>query len=167
MQNEADKRSQRTHEAILRAFAVLVFERRYDAIRVGDLVAAAGVGRATFYEHFRGKDAVLLAMMEPILLPLAGAATGRASKVQVRAMLEHVWQHRGIGRLVLGATGAKLQRRLAVMIQARLSGPVPMRAAAAAGAQLIMLRMWIAGEASCSADVLAQQMLDCATLAQG
>ena len=166
MKGGPDKR-ERTRSAILRAFTALVFERRYEAIRIGDVVAAAGVGRATFYEHFGGKEAVLLAAMEPILLPLAGAATGRASRVQVRAMLEHVWQNRAMGRVVLGSAGAKLERRLAAMIDGRLPDPAPMRAAAAAGAQLIMLRMWIAGEASCSADVLAQQMLDCATLAQG
>ena len=171
--SELDPRARQTRDAILRAFAALAFERRYEAIRIADLVAAAGVGRATFYEHFRGKDAVLLAAMEPILLPLAGAAAGRASKVQVRSMLEHIWEKRALGRVILGsAAGVKLQRRLAAMIEARLDPPAPdaappaMTAMAAAAAQLAMLRMWITGEASCSAEALALRMLDCARLAR-
>lgn len=168
----SDRRVRRTREAILRAFAALALARRYDTIRVADLIAAAGIGRATFYEHFRGKDAVLLEAMEPVLLPLAGAATGRASRVQVRAMLEHLWERRGLARAVLaGTSGTKLQRRLAAMIEARLDAPAghdapaAIPAAAAAAAQLAMLRMWVAGEASCPADALAGRMLACAGLA--
>ena len=163
-----DRRARRTREAIVRAFVRLVFERRYEAITIADLAAAAGVGRATLYEHFHGKSDVLLAAMEPILLPLANAATGRGSRACVRAMLDHVWQQRATGRVVLGPIAAsRLQRRLAAMIEARMQAqassgvPATMTATAAAAAQLAMLRMWIAGEAACPADVLAQRMIRC------
>jgi AcrR family transcriptional regulator len=89
-----DPRAKRTREAILNAFVGLALERRYDAIRTTDLIAAAGVGRSTFYEHFRSKDDVLVAAMDPILLPLAGAVTGRASPAYLRSALDHVWQQR-------------------------------------------------------------------------
>ena len=165
-----DPRVKRSRDAIVAALIELAFRQRYDTIRTADLIARAGVGRSTFYEHFRSKDEVLVAAMAPILQPLASAALGRASKVQVRAMLEHVWQQRGLARIILsGATGMKLQRRLAAMIEVRLAAvpdavPPAMVAMAAAAAQLTMLRMWIAGEAACPPAALAAQMLACVRL---
>lgn len=171
MEERQDPRTKRTREAIVVALVDLAFEQRYDSIRTADLIARAGIGRSTFYEHFRGKDAVLLTAMTPILQPLASAALGRASTVQVRAMLEHVWQRRGLARIILGgATGVKLQRQLAAMIETRLSagaGAAPSAMIAAGGgaaAQLAMLRMWLAGGAACTPVELAEQMLACARL---
>ena len=170
MDNRQDPRTRRTRETVVAAFVELAFRQRYDTIRIADLIAAAGVGRSTFYEHFRGKDEVLLAAVAPILQPLASAALGRASKVQVRAMLEHVWERRGFARTLLaGGTGTKLQRRLAAMIEARLvampdAAPPAMIAMSAAAAQLTLLRMWVAGEAACPPADLAAQVLACARL---
>ena len=50
---EAQSRKAQTKEALLTAFRDLFFERGYEAIRVGDIIARAGVGRSTFYEHYR------------------------------------------------------------------------------------------------------------------
>jgi AcrR family transcriptional regulator len=159
-----DARVRRTRDSILQAFAELSLERRYDQIKTSDLIAASDVGRSTFYEHFRSKEEVLLAAVEPLLLPLANAALGRASKAQVRAILDHVWGQRALGRVILDSRAARqLQRRLAAKIEARLPeiGTVPrgMLAMSAAAGQLAMLRMWLAGEASCSSDALARQMM--------
>ena len=159
-----DARVRRTRESILQAFVRLALDRRYDQIRTSDLIAGSGVGRSTFYEHFRSKDEVLIAALEPLLLPLANAALGRASKSQVRAALDHFWEQRGLARVILNSRAAhQLQRRLAAIIEARLPdcGAVPpaMIANSAAAGQLAMLRMWLAGEASCSSDALARQMI--------
>lgn len=165
-----DPRARRTRQAILDAFGGLVFERRYDAIRTADLIAAAGVGRATFYEHFRGKEAVLVEVMTPILLPLANAATGRASIAMVRSTLDHIWGRRGFGRVIMGgAVANRLERRLAEMIALRLpdqveGAPKELLAGAMAAAQLAMLRMWIGGEISCPANVLAGRIVACRRL---
>jgi AcrR family transcriptional regulator len=160
-----DMRVSRTRHLILNAFTRLALDRRYDRIRTADLVAESGVGRSTFYEHFRSKDDVLLATMEPILLSLAGAAVGRASKAQVRATLEHMWTERSLGRVILASRASQsLQRQLASMIEKRLPEDQPtavarsMIANGTAASQLAMLRMWFAGEASCSADALAGQL---------
>lgn len=169
--NDLDRRARQTRESILRAFVQLVFERRYEAIRITDLTVSANVGRATFYEHFSGKDDALLAAMEPILLALANAAAGRASRAGLRSVLDHVWQQRATGRILLDSSAAKkLQRRLACMIAARMDeraadiAPAILTAAALAAAQLVMLRMWVAGEAGCSADALARKMIACSRL---
>lgn len=164
-----DPRTARTREAILSAFRSLALERRYNAIRVTDLIAAAGIGRATFYEHFRGKDDVLLAAMEPILDPMARAALGRPVEAHLRATLGHIWQQRFVGRILLASSaGEKLQRHLAGMIATGLDdAPVPatMRAAAIAAAQIAMLRLWLGGTAPCPSPALARQMMACSRIA--
>lgn len=164
-----DPRPGRTRDAILAGFRQLALERRYDAIRVTDLIAAAGIGRATFYEHFRGKDDVLLAAMEPILDPMARAALGRPVEAHLRATLDHIWQQRFVGRILLASSaGEKLQRHLAGMIATGLDdAPVPaaMRAAAIAAAQIAMLRLWLGGSAPCTAQTLARQMMACSRIA--
>lgn len=171
--DDQDRRVRRTRESILRAFGRLVFERRYESIRIADLTAAAGVGRATFYEHFHGKEDVLLAAMDSVLLSLSSAAVGRGSEAYVRSVLDHVWQQRATGRIVLNSTAAtKLQRRLASMIETRLEGRASdgtrarIAATAIAAAQLAILRTWIAGGVSCSAATLAREMIDCSRFAR-
>ena len=169
MADNLDPRTARTREAIVSAFRQLALDRRYDAIRVNDLIAMAGIGRATFYEHFRGKDDVLLTAMEPILQPLTRAALGRPVEAHLRATLDHVWQQRFVGRILLASSaGAKLQCHLAGMIATGLdSAPVPatMRATAIAAAQFAMLRLWLGGTAPCTAQALARQMMACARIA--
>lgn len=164
--NERDRRVQRTRDAVLRAFVRLIFERRYDTINTADLIAEAGIGRSTFYEHFHNVDEVLLAAIDPILLPLANAASGRASVAVLRMMLEHLWEKRALGRIILdSAAFPKVRKKLATMIETRLaiegSGPVPLAlpAMGASAGQLAMLRMWVAGEVSCSAGNLACQLM--------
>lgn len=162
MADDLDPRATRTRGAILSAFTRLVLSRRYDAIRTADLIAAAGIGRSTFYEHFRSKDEVLVTGVEPILFTLANAALGRASQTQVRVTLDHVWQQRSIARTLFeGRTGDKLQRRLAALIEARIDQPATMAAMAVAAAQLTMLRLWVSGAVACPAAELASRMIAC------
>jgi AcrR family transcriptional regulator len=161
------RRVSRTRGAILAAFVRLLFAHRYTAIRTADLIAEAGIGRSTFYEHFRNKEEVLLVALDPIFLPLANAAAGRASLAYLRMTLEHVWEQRAVGRALFDpGLIPKLQRKLATMIEARLdkreAGAVPSALAASgiAAAQLAILRMWLTGEASCPADALARHLRD-------
>jgi len=163
---DLDRRIQRTRKAISDAFVGLLFSRRYGAIRTADVIEAAGVGRSTFYEHFRNKDEVLVAVIEPLFNPLADAATGRGNLGSVRFMLDHVWEQRAAGRILFEPPLAiKLQRKLAAMIEARLPGDdadAPPRALVAMGAAagaLAMLRMWLAGEVACSSEMLARRLL--------
>lgn len=54
-----DKRVKKTKEAVKEAFSALVQEKRYSLISVQDILDRAGVGRATFYKHFKTKEEVL------------------------------------------------------------------------------------------------------------
>lgn len=163
---EPDRRTARTRKAIFDAFIGLLFARRYAAIRTADVIEAAGIGRSTFYEHFRGKDEVLVAVIDPIFAPLADAAAGRAQAAALHAVLVHVWEQRAFGRVLFEPPLlARLQRKLAGMIEARLApavaGAAPPRliATGAAAGQLAMLRLWLAGEVSCPPQVLARELM--------
>lgn len=163
---DLDRRTLRTRKAISDAFLGLLFSRRYSAIRTADVIEAAGIGRSTFYEHFRNKDDVLVAVIEPLFAPLADAAAGRGKLGPVLFMLDHVWEQRAAGRMLFEPPmAAKLQRKLAAMIEARLPGaeagatPPSLAAMGAAASILAMLRMWLVGEVACSSDSLARQLL--------
>lgn len=149
-------------EAVITAFAQLVLTRRYADIRVGELIARAGVARSTFYEHFGRKDDVLLASVDRILQPLCETACGNADPARLCAMLRHMWERRALGRTLLtSGTGPLLQRYLSDMIMPRLSADrfVPAERAllsrATSAGQLTMIRMWLSGEVSCSVEQLA------------
>lgn len=164
---DLDRRTQRTRKAISDAFIGLIFSRRYGAIRTSDVIESAGVGRSTFYEHFRNKDEVLVAVIEPLFAPLADAAAGRGDLFALRLVLDHLWTQRAAGRVLFEPPlAAKLQRKLAAMIETRLpasteaNGPPPsLIAMGAAASRLAMLRMWLIGEASCPSEALARQFL--------
>ena len=116
---------------------------------------------------------MLVAVIDPIFMPLAIAAAGRGSRASLRATLEHIWEQRAFARALFEPPLlAKLQRKLAGMIEARLPAgadgpPAALVAMGAAAGQLAMLRMWLAGEVSCSADLLAQAFLTPARQAAG
>jgi AcrR family transcriptional regulator len=161
-EDDPDRRVRRTRAAVVDAFIRLIFARRYDSIRTADLIAEADIGRSTFYEHFRSKDDVLAAVINPLFVPLANAATGRAGVVPVRMMLDHLWEQRALARVIFDPDRLpRLQRKLAAMIGERLDRIMPdtasrtLIATAAAAAQLAMLRLWLAGEVACPAAELA------------
>ncbi|QNA86278.1 TetR/AcrR family transcriptional regulator [Sphingomonas sp. So64.6b] len=162
----------RTRTAIVGAFTRLLFTRRYETIRTAQLIAEADIGRSTFYEHFRSKDDVLVAVIDPIFEPLADAAAGRGNMARLRLMLDHMWQQRALGRVIFDPGRLpRLQRKLAAMIDERLDGgildggisahvPHALIATAAAAGQLAMLRMWLAGEVACPVATLAQHLMN-------
>lgn len=50
-----------TRARVFAAFAGLMTQRGFDAITMADLAEAAGVGRTSLYNHFRDKEAVVVA----------------------------------------------------------------------------------------------------------
>ena len=51
-------------ERAIRAFAIVVAEKGYEATRVDDVVARAGMSASTFYANFRGKEDALNAAID-------------------------------------------------------------------------------------------------------
>lgn len=69
----ADQRRQ-----ILEAASTLLEERRWNELRLEDVMAAAGLSRTVFYRHFDDRARLLLAMLEEVLQHIG--ATGAAWK---------------------------------------------------------------------------------------
>jgi AcrR family transcriptional regulator len=52
----SDRRTRRTRHKVSGALLDLIKEKRFDDITVQNLIDRAGVGRSTFYSHFRDKE---------------------------------------------------------------------------------------------------------------
>lgn len=52
----SDRRTRRTRHKVSGALVDLIKEKRFDDITVQNLIERAGVGRSTFYTHFRDKE---------------------------------------------------------------------------------------------------------------
>ena len=162
-----DRRIERTRQALLGAFIALIFEgRRYDRIRIADVIARAGVGRSTFYEHYPNKEALLAETIRLPFAPLAAAVDADAPAAALAGALTHFRQNRVHGRAVFaGATGRRVARILADMIEERLRArarargvvaPAPIRTGAItlAEGQLAAIAAWL-GEGAANVEPLA------------
>ena len=56
-----DRRVQRTRMILLDALRTLLMERGYERLTIQAILDRAGVGRATFYTHFKSKDDLVAA----------------------------------------------------------------------------------------------------------
>ena len=61
-----DARKEKSRAAIVAAFSELLREVDYGKITVGDIIARAHVGRATFYGLFKSKDDLLSELVSDI-----------------------------------------------------------------------------------------------------
>lgn len=161
-----DRRVKRTRRALVEAYNSLVLTRRFGDIKVADIVRAADVGRSTFYEHYSGRDAIHREALSGPFGIFADALTGRSDGKALTALLDHFWENRARARAMLsGEQRTQAARLLADLIEERLDGEdgtggVPARIIAVqlAEAQLGVVRAWVMGEASASADTLAALM---------
>lgn len=142
----------------MQSFNGLVRHRRYRDIRVGDIISGAGVGRSTFYEHFRGKDEVFEQALLRVMVPLADAVDERADGAALDEIVQHFWDVRPMARgLMTGPSAPVIARVLVDLIQQRLEAlarerglqtAIPCRVAAEqiAQSQLAMVRGWLTAE---------------------
>jgi AcrR family transcriptional regulator len=75
--SKPDRRVQRTRELLLDALFDLMIKRGYERLTIQNLLDRSGVGRATFYAHFKSKDDLLA-----------------SSVARLRGTLERAWQTR-------------------------------------------------------------------------
>lgn len=166
---EADRRVRRSRQAVLNAFADMVLDRRYEDIRIGDILERANIGRTTFYAHFSGKEDVLVQCMDWVLDTLANAVT-EPDRDRLCEALAHVWENRNRGRTILNGTpGACVERSLARRIEALLQEQSVARgfsdapslrlgANAVAATQMALLQSWIRGDASVTTGAMADMV---------
>lgn len=154
MSGAGDRRVRKTRAAINTAFSRLMFTREFDAIRIEDILADADVARSTFYQHYRGKDDVLCAVMGyHILDPLSRAGLGPQPSPELLLLAEHVWENRRLARSIFwGSTRAAIVRNLAgkiepVLERGRPAGGLPPAyiASTIAHWQIASLEEWLMG----------------------
>ena len=58
------EKSTQTRGQLLRAAKQVLKEKGYHDTRVVDIIERAGCGHGTFYDYFKGKEDVLLALLE-------------------------------------------------------------------------------------------------------
>jgi len=142
--------------AIVEAFSRLVLSRRATKPPVADILDEAGVARSTFYEHFNGRDMVLLEAMEAPLSLLADAAVHGVEGARLAALLEHFRENRrGAVDILAGPLGARVRRRLGELIAARLPVTEKEVAIDLANQVLAQIRLWLERETRHSAERLA------------
>jgi len=169
-----DRRVARTRQALLKAFVTLMFERNYRTISVADIAQRADVGRSTFYEHFSGKDEILLNSMDWMFATLSDCVRPETPRTALDGLIAHYWQNRRLARVVFAPPiEAKLRRALAAAVEQRLaSGPLSHADAAArriaavriASAQLGLIQAWTTGELTATADQIAEAVATAARL---
>jgi len=92
--NKLDRRVRRTRDRLGDALIALMQEKPFDEIKVQDVLDRAGVGRSTFYEHFKDKDDLLVSDADEFfegmatLLARRGDASSRVAPV--RELFAHV-----------------------------------------------------------------------------
>lgn len=160
------RRTRRSVEAMRAAFVDLMFERGYHRIRVCDIVERADVGRSTFYDHFRGKDDILLLSMGWMLDTLAALVDPETGREPLAALLDHFWVRRqlartlfvpGVQRKLRGALAAAVERRLAQL--GRSASAARMGGVTVAAAQLALLEGWTRGEFGAGASEIADALV--------
>jgi AcrR family transcriptional regulator len=164
---QQDKRTLRTRAWIVQAFNELIFKQTYSGLPTDSIVKRAGVGRSTFYEHFRNKDEVLLHSVPWILSALADAVTDAGDAYRIRGVLDHIMDQKAMAEpLLAGPAGAAITAELSKLIEIRLTTrnasrstklavPVGLAARQVAAAQLSLLSSWLEDPSTCSSIDLA------------
>jgi AcrR family transcriptional regulator len=97
-----DRRILRTRDALGDALVALMQEKNFEDITVQEVLDRAGVGRSTFYVHYRDKDDLLLSDVEDFLqgfsktLDRQGASTSRL--LPVHEFFTHIREAREVYR---------------------------------------------------------------------
>lgn len=103
MQDKADRRSDRTRQAINQALIELMLEKPYAAISVQDIVERANVGRSTFYAHYQHKDDLLSSQLRRLVEALGQKvnAESQQSLFPSLDLLRHVQSHYALYKAVV------------------------------------------------------------------
>ena len=160
-----DRRVRRTRRALIDAYNALILSKQVETIRVTDIIAAADVGRSTFYEHYSGRDAIHLDALSAPLGIVADALTGQGNADSLTHILTHFWDNRAKAReSFAGPQRAPIARLLADLIEARLTAntysvPARILAIQLSESQLGVIRAWITGDLRSSAPDLANAIM--------
>jgi AcrR family transcriptional regulator len=105
-----DRRVIRTRKLLQKALLKLILERGYESIRVQDITDVANLGRATFYVHYKDKEALLLATLESTsseLLEYIEKDSTAGGLPGFRALFHHAQDNPTFYKVVLNHVGGR------------------------------------------------------------
>ena len=159
---KVDRRVRRTRDRLGDALVELIQERPFDSITVQHVLDRAGVGRSTFYSHYRDKDDLFLSDVDEFFSHMATMLSRRADASERLAPVQELFAHVADARpfyaalvdsgrihdvLELGREhfARGIEARLAARAGSRSAGAGDAAAVAhaAAGALLSLLTWWI------------------------
>ncbi|WP_062069356.1 TetR/AcrR family transcriptional regulator [Demequina sediminicola] len=171
-----DARVARTRRSLQSALFELAREHGLDNVTVGDIAAAAGVNRSTFYQHYSDKE-VLLADALDLVAEEAGAQLPELSELTdeppqaLVTFLGHIDEHADLYRRVFTEPGygivlARLRGHIHdAVLRTEQSGepgrtevPAEVMAAGVAGAVVGVVGTWLVREPREDAGVASQWM---------
>ncbi|MCM3871633.1 MAG: TetR/AcrR family transcriptional regulator [Pyrinomonadaceae bacterium] len=157
-----DARVRRTRDRLGDALVELMQEKPFDAIKVQDVLDRAGVGRSTFYVHYRDKDDLLMSDADEFFELISTALSVQGDKSDRVAPVQEFFEHVGemswfltaltkSGKLyenlelARGHFARGIERRLAELPRGKEipASDRPAVAFAHAGALLSLLTWWI------------------------
>ena len=163
-QDRQDRRSQRTRHLITDATLALLFEKRYEAITIQDILERANIGRSTFYTHYFDKEDVLASITEQMIETFdqqCAQRHGQEGIVPALELFEHVQQQYHYFQAILRcragdvlwqaaqATLSKgIEQTLAMRYPEQAVPPVPRSVIAhyVSGSFLSLLKWWLQAE---------------------
>jgi AcrR family transcriptional regulator len=180
--NHADKRSEKTRQALTSALIQLMLEEGYRAVTVRRVATRARVGRSTFYLHFSDKRELLRRSLAAPSTQLLRLVCENVAPRDLAPQLKHFHEQRVRNRIFLLEPIRSLWVNfLADMIEANLRrkrGPGPaaavlprrLLALQLAESQLALVARWLAeapevGELSVAAALIAGTRAQIAALA--
>lgn len=92
-QRKPDRRVRRTRDTLGDALVGLMHEKRFDDITVQDVLDRAGVGRSTFYVHYRDKEDLFLSDVEEFFEMFSRILTRHGAHAKRLAPVEELFRH--------------------------------------------------------------------------
>ncbi len=112
MTEKVDRRIRRTEKLLGDALISLILERGFEHITIKDITERADVAYVTFFRHYKTIDDLLAQQLDTIVHELIDRLEAAAdwaacdSATEGRMIFEHVEQHHGLYRILLGSPGA-------------------------------------------------------------
>jgi AcrR family transcriptional regulator len=162
---KTDRRVARTQQALRSALLELMVEYGYEKLSVQQILDHAGVGRATFYLHYRSKEDLLRTSLEGLREHLTrdwhsaskGKAQSRPPLGFILAFFQHIDSHRKLYRAIVGReSGAIVDKKMRSLLadlvredlgstghRIRVGSEADMAAQYVAGALMAIVTWWL------------------------
>ena len=113
---KADRRVSRTRKLLTQALIELTLERGYETLSIRDLAERADIGYATFFRHYKDKEALLLdvldALIEELLILLQPLSADSDPKRVGTLVFAHAERNSRLYRVLLESHSSAIEARI-------------------------------------------------------